>query len=313
MPQNAANLHYSHRAAKFRVLKLEAAASGGLQVSEKLTRINRALQDTSFLYRHALWKTWFHTSYAQILKTEETHLCGLGLTRSSLELALGWDTEEPRTSQQARTWKRKLQSLTAKAIRSANPLPTDSRLRSKLDRWDIPLLPRKRVQRALQRLNTLKKVVPPRVIASIIRTWFNGWCTKHRFQETQEHLCCFGCTSGPDSVEHYSTCSKLAHYAARWLRLPCPEDRRERRMQFLLLSPDLTDHTLTIQALHLAACYRIHCRVRRLPADQQPRTDTLTQALRMSCREVARGADKAMAALDQIWRSPADSLRHVDT
>ena len=131
-----------------------------MQIARKLDRISQALLATTFVYRHALWKEWFHNSYAAILKQGEAALRSMGITRMSLEQTLGWGETTPRTPEQQRKWKRSSQRITSMAIRQNSPCPTEHHLRTKLNRWDIPLLPRKRPQRAIQRIALLRPLVP---------------------------------------------------------------------------------------------------------------------------------------------------------
>ena len=60
----------------------------------------------------------------------------------------------------------------------------------------------------------------PRVWTAVFSTVCNRWCTARRFQElTEESRCRFGCSTGYDSLEHYSNCPHLATFAVNRLRL----------------------------------------------------------------------------------------------
>ena len=96
-----------------------------------------------------------------------------------------------------------------------------------------PIFPRKLTLRAQQHMVILTKCIPPRVIVSVLRTWYNGWCTHRRFQQHKKSSCCFGRTRGPDSVEHYCTCARLHDFGNTWLRFPHLDDFRERLLHFL--------------------------------------------------------------------------------
>jgi len=55
-------------------------------------------------------------------------------------------------------------------------------------------------------LTTLSSVKHPFLVATVIKTWLNGWCTSKRFQLTTLP-CFFGCgQDGGDLLEHYRCC-----------------------------------------------------------------------------------------------------------
>ena len=92
---------------------------------------------------------------------------------------------------------------------------------------------------------TLKLSVPPCVIASLLHSWCNGWCTARRFQQ-RNVTCVFGCAHGLDELEHYLVCSALWECASRALSLnPCPRSIS----RALLLEPQPAD-SLARLALH---------------------------------------------------------------
>ena len=72
-------------------------------------------------------------------------------------------------------------------------------VRRRLDRWRIGALPGHRPQRALRVFQVLTGKVPPRVLAALLGTLFNGWCTGRRFQQ-QGSSCISGCAA-EDSPE----------------------------------------------------------------------------------------------------------------
>ena len=55
-------------------------------------------------------------------------------------------------------------------------------LRRRLDRWNLTLLPGRRVSRAVLLLRGLGAAAPPRVGAAVLRTFCNGWITGRRMQ-----------------------------------------------------------------------------------------------------------------------------------
>ncbi len=117
----------------------------------------------------------------------------------------------------------------------------------------MPLYPRHRARRALAVAACLRRLVPPRVVAVVIRTWYDGRCTQRRFQ-TRGSRCLFGRGSGEDSVQHYMRCPELHSSDVKGLRLPPREGVAEQSLAFLLLEPasELPDVTLTLRALLVA-------------------------------------------------------------
>ena len=123
-------------------------------------------------------------------------------------------------------------------------------MRTKLDRWKLTVLPAHRVLRAMQVMPALSGSVPPRILAAILRTWWNGWSTARRYQvrcTLPQHRCMLGCAAH-DSIEHYASCSVLADFAQSQLQLQHPSDRESQLAAFLLLDvgvrsiPNSTDY-----------------------------------------------------------------------
>ena len=97
---------------------------------------------------------------------------------------------------------------------------------------------------------SLSGMIP--LLAAVIRTLCNGWCTGRRFQRRASHTCCLdrGC-EGEDSFEHYCECPQVLRFAAERLRLHMHGNRLE---HFLLLTT-LDVDTLVKRALLLYATY----------------------------------------------------------
>ena len=185
----------------------------------------------------------------------------------------------------------------------------ERRLRHKLDKLQLPVLPRVRVSRIQAVLKRLPRLVPPRVIAAVIRTLYKGWTTRRRFQ--QEGPCCFGCRLGEDSEQHYAGCPRVQAFATRRMRLRPEEEPRNRTTSFLLLDSAslLPDDTLTKRALVTAAAYRAHCKLRRLSPLRSE--EEALRALEQAAKDAAAGHRNAMRVLDGRWvqaaRIPDDS------
>ena len=65
------------------------------------------------------------------------------------------------------------------------------------------------VAHALRAAQALRRVVPPCVVLhAILITWFNGWCTARRFQQTGLCCLCQDCNR-PVEIEHYACCPRF--------------------------------------------------------------------------------------------------------
>ena len=143
--------------------------------------------------------------------------------------------------------------------------------------------------RALKVMKRLKGLIPPGVTAAILRTWFNGWCTRRRFQLKQDNKCMFGCDD-EDSVEHYSCCKQVERWSVRELRCEACDSAIVRRRSFLLLGSELiSDDALIIGALRIAAVYRVHNSVRHSGSRSSLRA---ISALSQAIKDVAMGSNR---------------------
>jgi hypothetical protein len=106
-------------------------------------------------------------------------------------------------------------------------------------------------------------LVPPRVVATILRTWLNGWCTDGRFQ-VRGSSCIWGCPLAADDLRHYSSCCRLRECSGQALQLPALVAGADAAEDFLLLRPGADDppQRLAAKARRLAAAYLLHCRQR---------------------------------------------------
>ena len=223
----------------------------------------------------------------------------LGITIDSVEEALGAEAPRPYTRAQTHRIQRGVQRTARRELSRVLRADPESRLRQKLERWRLPLFPRIRALRAARLVPRLRRLVLPKVLSAVLRTWYNGWCTRQRFQGRCR--CMFGCGFGADSVDHYISCSRLHRQGLRQLRLPTPPVFEDRGVHFMLLAAtsQLPDDVLVRRALLLTAAYRLHCAHRRRApfADDQ----VLRQALAQALQESAMGHAAATRCLDTVW------------
>ena len=102
----------------------------------------------------------------------------------------------------------------------------------------------------------------PCVIAAVIRTHWNGWCTARRFQRSYIGGCRLDerCT-GDDSTEHYGACATVWDFANRKLRLQSSDTKLQ---DFLLVSRGM-DQSCKVRTALLV--YSVYATVNTLRAD----------------------------------------------
>ena len=136
-------------------------------------------------------------------------------------------------------------------------------------------------RRFVKAIAVLRGAVPPCVLAAVIRTLCNGWCTKRRFQQRAMNTCCLNrdCP-GEDSIEHYCSCSMVHNFAWEKLRLRVCS----RSLKHFLLLATLDKVTLVKQALLLYATYSISNQGRN-SGRSSPNTcqDSMWERVRFAC------------------------------
>jgi hypothetical protein len=176
MPKSFARLRQVALAAKLRIASREALAVGGLRVLERSRLLRRLEQGTEYVVRAARWKPWFDKSFLHVIAAAVGELRGKGITPFRLEICLAGPGPRPWTRAQARRAHKGLQRAAVQELISQQPGGTEYMqiLRRAADRWRIPLLPGRRVDRWLGTLAWLRRQVPPRVVAGMLRTLTNS-------------------------------------------------------------------------------------------------------------------------------------------
>ncbi|MBM3946426.1 MAG: hypothetical protein FJ315_03360, partial [SAR202 cluster bacterium] len=168
-PLNFVDLRATSVAARFRVMHRTALASGGLRVRQRLRRLESARSASDALVRQARWAQWFRQPMLALLEAARTEMKELGHSCESLEASLARGPR-PHTQATARLVHRGLQRAAVSAVAATARSADQLRLRRRLERWDLPLVPRIRVTRALRVCARLRSLIPPRVQAAVIRT-----------------------------------------------------------------------------------------------------------------------------------------------
>jgi hypothetical protein len=280
-------------------------------------RKNRQLRDartaSTHLTRCARLRPWLDSAMSTTLVDSNVRSKARGISIATVESNLAGNMQHPLTkARQARTLKG-VQAMATDMWDISERCNHEIRLRHKLDRWQIAVLPNTRAIRATRLLATMPKHIPPRCIAAIMRTWYNGWCTKRRFQSGPGH-CLFGnCEEAEDSIEHYTVCPALAQMANRYLGIQEQGgDLTERRARFLLLHEprpnwEKNGSEMIRRTLHLAAAYRVHCACRHAVGWQ---TEQAQGAYGQAVKHMIRGSKKLVSLVDNIWVGNHPAAHH---
>ena len=176
-------------------------------------------------------------------------------------------------------------------------------LEKKLAQWDAGVFQRVKAQRGIRVLEKLARMVPPRVIAAVYRTWWDGWCTTRRFSERGAKCkCIWGCKGeDSDSLVHYTGCLKIAAWSQKELHARNAGNIRNRRREFLLLSDpeDAEEDGLFAAAVRIFATYHVH--------NIQRHSHSLTplralNALTQAAKEAVLGHQDAILRMNRLGR-----------
>ena len=291
------SLKHTTMAAQRRVLQYENRLQGGLGIAGKAVEIHRTIRESDFALRKARWQAWYDLGPTSTLKRNKEELDKMGLTGAVLLAKAGMpDDFTERTAQKRMAVQKKFQKTTRDAILQCTKPDHERRLRHKLDVFNLPGNKRTTVLHCLGILRDLKRLVPPRVSAAVLRTMFNGWTTEHRFQKiSQCKLGCCGFTD-TDSIEHYSECPTVIRFARTFLNLSAQE-HEPGLGNFVTLGGCYgteMDSTLVLRAILVYATYRTSDLYRRKgPTDRS----TAIQAMQQFAKDAVRGHNAAQSHL----------------
>ncbi|CAK0910901.1 unnamed protein product [Prorocentrum cordatum] len=149
-------------AAKFRVAHVEARAQGGLCHRAWLQRLAAAEHAADRVYRRARWSDWFAGSYCHNLAAAVENFRRQGVAISAvLERAVG-TAACPWTQAQTRRATTGIQRAACALLQERCRRCPETRMRAKLERWEVLLFPRVRAQRALAMLRRVARLAAPR-------------------------------------------------------------------------------------------------------------------------------------------------------
>lgn len=113
----------------------------------------------------------------------------------------------------------------------------------------------------MSRYRHVSKLFPPRVLASLFRTAWNGWCIAPRFQSVAP--CCLNCSpTAVDSIEHYVH-RPLIRQVGRKLFGVSPHSFALEG--FLCVAPNMNERELAVMAVICYAAFRTTSACRGAP------------------------------------------------
>jgi len=214
------------------------------------------------------WLLWFQSSYVRVI-CRAARACVLhnAPPKTLYKDLLAKASETKVEGAEHRARKQLQRTIYGKLVNSDLYPHIEDRVRHKIERWCLdPDLPGHVSRRLVHHLPRLGKLVAPRVVAAVLRTLYNGWCTARRFQSVG--CCCMGCQYlGTDSIEHYARCP-LTSQLREQLHL---SERFHSLLGFLGGLRDQSDHERTLNSLVVFAVYSTVNNLRHaghLPADQ---------------------------------------------
>ena len=243
LPASFTSLRSLALASKLRVLAYEVPAATAMW-----KQLQNCLDECVGL---PLAAEWYHQCHCKVLAEAASLASSFGVTHATITSALL--SKAPRSDDVAQHIRSNYQKEAYEQLlkKGCDQIIAEERHRNKQKRWNLTLPARIGAARAVSLFKRLEALVRPRVLASLARTHWNGWCTRRRFQ--QEGPCVLACsTKAADSIEHYIYCPVFRAVLDSFLHLP----RFSTMQEFLLLEHRLwSDTRLIVSAVAVHALY----------------------------------------------------------
>ena len=245
------------QAAQARVYHWENHKHGGLKIQEKCNSIRRLRAEIDDIGRLVYYFEWLESSPAVVLLKNRCALSAMGLDDGTLFNLAGQAQQlEDRDADNVKLVRQNFQRKARQAICNHSSPDPVARMRHKLARFNLPGLARHTSESCVRLLQRLAGLVPPRVSAACLRTLWNGWVTRDRFQQGAHSHCVFGCGMGIDSMKHYPYCNVVRRFRRSFLRLE--DEPHEIFSNFVTLGVNLgtlDDNMLVRRAVLVYAVY----------------------------------------------------------
>ena len=218
-PKSLPDLRVRSVAAQCRVAHLEASGQGGLRATERAAELRRWRDESDYVVRKAQWAHWFDRAFVVQLHSATERCRAKGATRRSIELSLTGGAPRPHPQAIDAAIRRGFQRAACRVIEPDRSGYMRARMHHRAQLRRLPGNPETMGDRATEVLQALATAAPPKVWAAMLRTLWNGWCTKRRMEQIGGTGCIFGCAGVDDSIEHYARCPAVADFARRRLGL----------------------------------------------------------------------------------------------
>ena len=221
------SLEHRSLSARCRMVLFENSSRGGLRIHDKVRTLDRAVADSDqALNRQFVWASWFSQGIIRSMHGGLIEAGDRGISIEQLkEKAAGPSEEEEQQGRRYKRMKKMFQKTCSKELDARLQSNPSARMRFKLERWELAGLPGITADRFPRALDDVRRYLPPRVGAAVLKTAWNGWCTRRRFQ--LHGRCVFRCGSWvqEDSIEHYAGCPVCVGFLRNRLRYRGATDR----------------------------------------------------------------------------------------
>jgi len=213
------------------------------------------------------------------------------------------------SGERPRPWDRSTTKAVKKKMQKAcydlalsKPEGAHPKMAKELRKWYLPSFSRIHTDRAFRLLARVSSLVPPKVLAALLRTWWDGWTTSARMHEAGGVRHCPWCHLGEgDKIQHFCRCKELQSWRCRKLRLPWEAEEGPRKEQFFVLGylDGCDNKTITLRCLALAATYQAYNCIKHWTRELN--AEEASRALNQSLKEIVTKDKKLATAVDACW------------
>ena len=295
------SVSHSALAARTRLYCYENYKYGGLNIDAKYQNTRRAINRIEETHRYSKCFAWFSDGTIADIFACRGDLQDCGLDLSSLKVIGASPGQEDRDpAERDRMLRNKFQRVVRTELAKSTYVDPIQRFRAKLDRWKLPGIPAHTASKLYLAMRDLKKWATPRICSAVLRTSWNGWCTKRRFQKWGP--CCLGCDAfwQEDSIEHYAKCPISITFARNFLRIRPQHLHIGHFVALGLTEGSQPREEIMMRAIWVYALYKTHnmLRYKPLKPGEEP-----SEMLKQFAREGVMGHAEATACLDNRWTS----------
>ena len=306
-PAEFRDLETSAKAAKLRVAVYEAGRYGGLRAEKRWASLHKITTDSVVPWLTQLrtcWGKWLQNPMCRTLTdVRET------LRRQTPNNISCTGTQNELAKNEPRPWGKALTKHVKKAFQAAVTLKIRGKadgwhykMERSLSKWQLPTYARTQTDRAFRLLKRISGMVPPRVVAALLRAWWDGWTTSARMHEPSGVACCPWCHMAEgDRVQHFGRCMELQKWRSSKLRLPWMHEVGDRNAQFFVLEAldEDANASVIVRCLALASCYHAYNAIKHC-SKRLDETEAI-RAISQSLRELTHDDNKLCRLVDNIW------------